>query len=126
RVLVVIARGVALAARLGPVAPPAYRALRRRALPIAGPFRLRLSEDGAPLRRGAHAAAFGLLVPLHLHVAAQRQPGNAVVGLADLDAEGARPHAETEDLHTDPAPLGEQEMAELVETDHQPEDEDDG
>ncbi len=58
----------------------------------------------------------------HLDVAAERDEGEAVVGVAALDAEETSAEADGEDLDTDAAELGDGEVAELVDEDHDAED----
>src|SRR5205823_3705485 len=57
----------------------------------------------------------------HLHVAAERKPGDAVLGLAPAELEDRLAEAEGEDLHPDFVLLRHQEVAELVEEDDETE-----
>jgi hypothetical protein len=53
----------------------------------------------------------------HLHVAADRQDREAVVGALEAEAQDAGSHAHAEDGHTDLEHLGHQEVPELVDDD---------
>jgi hypothetical protein len=63
---------------------------------------------------------------LELDVAAERDQGDAVVGVAALEAEEALPETEREDEHPHPEGLGHEEMAGLVEEDDDAENDDEG
>jgi len=78
------------------------------------------------LRAGRHLAVLAWAVTRHLHVAAERDPGDPVLGLAHLDAHEPRPEAEREaqDRHT--PHFRRDEMPELVNEDHEAEQQDSG
>ncbi|MEZ4651339.1 MAG: hypothetical protein R3E97_21620 [Candidatus Eisenbacteria bacterium] len=66
----------------------------------------------------------------HLHVATERDPGEAVVGVSDLLSDHARGEADAEPLHPDSHRTCRDVVAELVyddhDTDHEDEREGDG
>src|SRR6185503_13177585 len=57
-------------------------------------------------------------LPLQLDVAAERHPGDPVVGPPAMEAADARPETDREDLDGHAQPLGDQVVPELVEQDH--------
>ena len=81
-------------------------------------------EVKAPGSSGARGRAAGRVADLagvlagHLDVAAQGQQADLVVGVAVLEAEEARAKAEGERLDADAAELGDGKVAELVDHDH--------
>ena len=85
---------------------------------------------GGGLQKGAALVLGGDLlggvVAGHLHVAAERQERDAVVGVARLEAEQARAKAEGEAHDLDPAELGHREVAELVDEDQRPHEQEEG
>ena len=85
-------------------------------------------RDATPRRLAVEAARAVLLGQLlvgrlaeHLHVAAERQPGDHVLGLADAAAQDRGAEPDRESLHLDAEPLGDREVPELVTEDAAPE-----
>ena len=72
---------------------------------------------GVWLRRGSWEYLAG-----HLDVAAEGEDGDAVVGVAALEAEEALAEADGEDLDADAAELGDGEVAEFVDQNHDAKD----
>ncbi len=62
----------------------------------------------------------------HFDVAAERDGVDAVVGVAFAEAERRLPKPMANDLHAHAQPLGHGIVAELVDQDHESEDDDDG
>jgi len=66
------------------------------------------------------------IVPRHLHVPAEGERRDPVLGLAARDAEQARTEADGEAKHLHAQQLGRDEVAELVHEDEAAQEEDDG
>ncbi len=84
-------------------------------------------EDALPARMGVELAGvacggFAGVVAGHLDVAAEREKGDSVVGVAALEPEEALAEADGEDLDADTAELGDGEVAELVDENHDAKD----
>ena len=73
---------------------------------------------------GSFGGSFAGVVAGHLDVAAEGEHGDAVVGVATPEAEEALAEADGEDLDADAAELGNGEVAELVDQNHDAEDDD--
>ncbi len=71
---------------------------------------------------GVAGGGFAGIVAGHLDVSAEGKGGDAVVGVAALEAEEAFAEADGEDLDADAAELGDGEVAELMDEDHDAED----
>ena len=71
---------------------------------------------------GVAAGGFAGIVTRHLDVAAEGEDGDAVVGVAALDAEEALAEADGEDFYADAAELGDGEVTELMNENHDSKD----
>ena len=71
---------------------------------------------------GVGGAGFAGLLAGHLDVAAERKDVEAVLGFAAAEAEDAFAEADGEGLDADAAELGDGEVAELVDENHDAED----
>ncbi len=67
---------------------------------------------------GIALALFERIVARHLHVAAQRQRADAVVGVAALHAPQARAETDGKNLHAHAKGFGDDEMSPLMDQDH--------
>src|SRR5439155_486751 len=71
---------------------------------------------------GITQEAFVGILPKHLHVAAERQQRQPVVGVPPLDSEQTWSEADGKDLHLDAEELGHDEMAQLVDQHQRPQE----
>jgi len=74
-------------------------------------------ELGGIVRMRVHG-----ILTAHFHVTAQRDRADAVVGIAPAKAKKPFTESNRENLHPDPEPLGHRVMAELVDQDHETQD----